>query len=330
MKKISIILVFGLLLSCSQEGVYNDIPFDEMLVSVNTSLSKGAIIELPEDMQSVGVYAAHTVDMDWSNSTMFNKMNNQKFIYFSSSWKAEPTCVQWGNFSENDKYTFYAYCPFAEKNSEIINHKIKNGSLQINYDTPNNCQEQMDLMLATPRKDMIKPKSRTVVLVFNHVLSVISFSATGKNKTIISAQLTNIKSNGIVGFSDSDAIVWRKRSMPKNFNFALINNGFEDLLLIPQELSENTRLVVNYNDSIIHKDIVMEFDLATLTEFEINNRYSLIVTLSSEPTLKVINSIWSNCEVEDIVIDGLPPTKIYINTGMWGEGNNDNNQDIII
>ncbi len=233
----------------------------------NESLTRGTVVETEAAMGSVGMYCAYTAQEDWGTSTEFNKMDNAQFDYNSSTteWDYstqnnvdQPT---WGFTSITDKYTFYAYSPNSSTNSNIVPSAV-DGALQIAYTVPELFNEQVDLLVATPRKDIYPQASGKINMEFNHALSKVSFSIKGNPTLMVtSITLTGIQGNGTLTFDDNDAVQWSDNTKSQSFTVSagggLINELITDatisknittddgyLFMIPQTLTESASLQV--------------------------------------------------------------------------------------
>ncbi|MFR9593772.1 MAG: hypothetical protein SNI57_04385, partial [Rikenellaceae bacterium] len=127
MKRVILILAILLAAGCQKFEQTDNINVDyftPITISVSNddadntlAATRGSLVYSEADMGSLALYCAHySADGSWSNTltlTDFSKMNNTQYAYSGGSWSAVDGDVVWGYTSLTDKYTFYAYSPFA-------------------------------------------------------------------------------------------------------------------------------------------------------------------------------------------------------------------------
>lgn len=173
-----LLVIFSI--ACSREATL-DVADDfspEMAMGVSaeaTSLTKGALVDDPEDMGSMGIYCAYTDDVKWWSGADFTKMSNSRFdINSNGEWVIYGTEVTWGYDSLDDYYTFFGYSPYGN-DTQGVSPRIEAGELVVDYTVPASSLNQPDLMFATPRKDIHPQQVGTVALCFSHTLASVSF-----------------------------------------------------------------------------------------------------------------------------------------------------------
>lgn len=188
-KYISLWVLVLLTTACSKnigggEDVGDKIPkASQISIMVDSESFTRAIptpVETELDMGTVGFYCAYTGQNNWESSTKdFDKYDNTKFSYESPEWTTTSP-ASWGHSSITDKYTFYAYSPYSDPSSPTkgINPSIDtDGNLNIDYTLPNNTSDQVDLLVADPRKDIHPQSGGKVSMKFNHALARVKFLA---------------------------------------------------------------------------------------------------------------------------------------------------------
>lgn len=235
------------------------------------SPTKGEVVEVADDMGSIGLYCALTGDNDWSSSTQFSKMVDRRFyITNDGDWEIDGESEPWGYESLSDKYTFFAYSPYC-KDTQGVTPSIEDGELTINYIVPNNSIDQPDLMYALPRKDIYAQVMGGVSLTFYHALTCVSFgvvSTTGEK--ITSIDITGVLSKGSLKWDyDSNSPQWSfVDSTTDSFsvevddytldddNSAQVNTDRGYLMMIPQTLTNGAEVTLTL-DSGEEKSLII-------------------------------------------------------------------------
>ena len=145
------------------------------------------------------MYCAYTAQDDWSSTTQFTKMPNEKFTYNATSGWIGSNNITWGHSSVTDKYTFFAYSPYAE--APYIQPSIENGVLKIEYIVHDDITAQEDLLVANPRKNIYPQVAGKVYLQFNHYLSKVSFSVGNPNVMIQSITINGVANSGTLSYN---------------------------------------------------------------------------------------------------------------------------------
>ncbi|MFI3287024.1 MAG: fimbrillin family protein [Rikenellaceae bacterium] len=188
-------------------------------------LTRGTVVEDEATMATVGMYCAYTAQADWSSTSVeFNKMQNAQFDYNSETmawdYSTENTENQpeWGHTSITDKYTFYAYSPHSSTNSNVV-PSIVDGALQIAYTVPESFDEQQDILVATPRKNIYPQTGGKVNMEFNHALAKVSFSVKGDpGRKISIITLKDLQSTGTLTFDNDNAVQWSNGQTTQSFS----------------------------------------------------------------------------------------------------------------
>lgn len=267
--KFSALLFLALIMaSCSQsDDIENATTMGENLsiaVGVEQLQTKGTMVDSEAKMGSIGLYCAYTADGVWSEGVEFNRMKNQRLDYNStlSDWiydaDAAPT---WDYTSIVDMYTFMAYSPYGDDDNGVV-PTVVDGDLVVEYTVPQICQNQPDLMVAIPRKNIYPQVSGAVSLDFRHTLAAVGFSVKGISTEVIkSITIKNVFDSGSVTVSDSGKVAWdlisrsdlsysayindELKPSPDSSSELTLDSGY--LMMIPQTCDDIVVEVTIYN-----------------------------------------------------------------------------------
>lgn len=301
MKKFCLFSLF-LLLSCHQEeaidsqGTESEVSF---MINLAESTSRAALVESTEQMGSIGIYCAHTLTEPWDTGSLFSKMSNKQLYYNNATaqWQYDGETPTWGNSTVTDKYTFFAYSPYViEDEDKYISPSIVDGTLVVKYSVPEECTEQVDLMLSQPRKDIYPQVGGSVQLDFKHTLAAIAFSLKGEpTYSITEIYISNVISSGEVSISDEGDVVWKTSDELSELNYsALIDkngqagldiptpltleNGY--LMMIPQDVEE-VKIVATILDSETKEQTEKHFTLNGFDDWQAGEVYTYTINLGS-------------------------------------------------
>ncbi len=279
-------------IACSREatlGVADDLS-PEMVMGVSaeaTSLTRGAVVDEPEDMVSMGVYCAYTDDIKLSSGAKFTKMDNSRFdINTNGEWIIYGDDVCWGYDSLDDYYTFYGYSPYGNE-TQGISPRIVAEELIVDYVVPESSLNQPDLMFATPRKDINPQLVGNVALYFNHTLASVSFGVSSSVDTkILGVQILGVVNKGSVSWDyDTQTPQWSFGDDDKGdcivdiVNYTLdgekglqITSESGYLMMIPQTLEDGAEVLLT-----LEGDMTRSLTIPAGTQWEANKRYHYVI-----------------------------------------------------
>lgn len=233
--------------------------------------SRGTPITNVSQMTDIGLFCSYTSSSDWTASAAPGKMFNTKLVRNSSSgkWEYSGPPVSWGAVNGNDRYSFFAYAPYASAQNGIVvqGSSATAGVPSIIYTTPTDVTMQPDLMLATPRYNL-RPSTSMVALQMKHALTCVGFQIQGNGEQVKSVSISGISTSGTVKLI-GDNVAWTNLNSATTVDYsALINfdtgktyytatptmstnliagNGY--LMMIPQALTTNTKLKLTFSDN---------------------------------------------------------------------------------
>lgn len=257
-----------------EESTGSNYPKHIIGISANTDneqdlSSRGTPITSVQQMTDIGVFCAYTGSSNWTNSATLGKMFNTRLVrnQNNGNWEYSGPPVSWAPVTGNDRYSFFAYAPYATAQNGIVvqGNSSTAGVPSITYTIPANVVTQPDLMLAVPRYNL-RPSTSMVALQMKHALTCVGFQIKGNGEQIKSISISGISSSGSVNLS-GDNVVWSNLSVPGiSINYsALINfdagqtyftaqptmstnliagNGY--LMMIPQTLSGTAKLKLTF------------------------------------------------------------------------------------
>jgi hypothetical protein len=262
LRKLIIIIVLFISIGCNK--LDNQDEFIRFSVSQKDQvITRGTPISTSTEMVDMGVFAYYTgdgIENTWSNvgsSSFPNFMNNDKLVNSLGSWNSQKN-VSWPS-SEDANVTFFSYSPYASE-ANGLSIIVNNGFPKIHYEVPQICIDQPDLLVSVPvlDKNIISNGSVPVPFSMNHALSCIGFKIKGNGEKIDKIAIKGISISGDLCVDNTGAVIWSNLGEPINAEFqagiptSLIANeqvldanradGY--LMMIPQKLGENAKLVV--------------------------------------------------------------------------------------
>ncbi len=128
------------------------------------------------------------------------------------------------------------------------------------YTTPESSADQSDLLYATAEQGLGAEQKETVHLTFNHLLTAVRFKVGSQQlpmSVIKSISIDGIATSGTYSFSNSSWDLSKaatgKVSCALNFNVTgaeniVINGGESTFMLLPQQLTSNAKVTIEYQD----------------------------------------------------------------------------------
>ncbi|MFR9672633.1 MAG: fimbrillin family protein, partial [Rikenellaceae bacterium] len=302
MRQIFVITLIAILCSCShldEESEISPTPSESITFGVDAthSQTRGEMITSISQMTTIGVYAANTHSVGWSSGTSFSKLENQELSYDKDNdeWEYVGQVATWDVDVDNDKYTFYGYSPY-ESSDNGLTTSILEGQLVVKYEMPQRCENQPDLMLATPRRDIKAPIDGCVDLDLNHALAAIGFSVVGKStQRIRDIALRGIIASAEVTIDDSGVVEWinfadrtdteysadiERRVYPDLYTPTELTLDDGYLMVIPQSL-EDVEVVVTIIDTEGEGRVDKSFTFSSDDEWIAGECYLYTINLSS-------------------------------------------------
>jgi len=236
--------------------------------------TRGTPINSASEIEDFGFFSSYTETETWESTIdPPNKMYNRKMIRNTTTdfWEYDGKAVEWDNTSAADYYTFFAYAPFATTANGITvtSSAATPGIPTLSYTVPITVQDQPDLMLAVPRKD-IHPTGHPVALQMKHALTAIGFMVYGDG-TVTGLSVTGVHNSGNLKMDGSN-ILWNIPSgsvSSLDFSAAIAGGSFsvssitpqnllaDDgyLMMIPQTLTDDAKVKVTYDGKTYELDL---------------------------------------------------------------------------
>lgn len=245
-----------------------EIEQEEWLVGTEQSITRGTPVTLLEGSAGVIGYVYETwqenapaVDetpaikgtLPWE--TLYNK----EFKFDGDELTAASGNVRW-NTLDQPNVRFYAYAPY-DQTGETLSSKEQGGSPQLKYTVNETPKNQNDLIVASWEGQ--SDYKQSIPLVFNHALTAVRFKI-GFDCTVTKLEVKGIYNSGTYTFGkewevntiSSDA----NAQLTSNYTFtfgengsgqpfsanAFLTDGDNTLMMIPQTLSAEAKVVLTY------------------------------------------------------------------------------------
>jgi uncharacterized protein (TIGR02145 family) len=258
------------------------------------AVTRGTPITAASQMTTMGVFASYTSTSDWTASASLGKMFNQKLTYTAGEWEYPAgEEVYWGATTLADRYSFFAYAPYgsgvynatsnATGNGLVVDTATTTGTPTLTYTVPVKVQNQPDLMVAVPKKN-VRPSGAKVSLAMEHALTSVAFQIKGNGEKVKSISVQGVSVSGTLAV-DGGTITWSNLAAPTTTDFSASLNfdtdddgdGEEDcytttetmstnliagdgyLMMIPQTLTAGAKVVVTYSDDTT-KELALSAD----------------------------------------------------------------------
>ena len=266
-------------------------------------VTRGTPINSVADMTSIGVFASSTGASDWNTTSVPGKMFNTRLNNEAGKWTYVNGDVHWKAENITDRYTFFAYAPYAEGETvngiAITSSATSPGIPSLKYTVPTDVSKQPDLMVAVPRYNM-RPTGN-VPLQMKHALTGIGFQIAGNgDEKITGISISGVRVSGYL-LVDGSNIVWMNLGAPTNTDFSaslnydagknyysvtetmsnnlITSDGY--LMMIPQELGDDAKVKITFEDKSTR-----EISLNT-HRWEAGKRINYLVTLTADGTITV-------------------------------------------
>ena len=241
----------------------------EWLVGTEQSVSRGTPVTLlegsagvigyvydtwQEHSSAVGETPAITGTLPWE--TLYNK----EFKFDGDELTAASNNVRWNTLNE-DSAKFYVYAPYSLTGGTLSSEE-QGGSPQLTYIVNDTPTEQNDLIVASWKGKTSYKQS--IPLVFNHALTAVRFKV-GFDCIVKSLEVKGICNSGTYTFGDG----WAITQTPKDYTFnfgengsgqafsanTFLTDGNNTLMMIPQKLSSNAKVILTYIEGGTEKTI---------------------------------------------------------------------------
>ncbi len=281
-KLLGISMLILVLFGCSEDNLTPDAeniaydPAKVMCFSMD-EITRGTPIESFSDGDAIGVFCSYTGGSDWSSGSTPSKMFNVKQTLTAGAWKYNPgEEVKWDYTTLSDKYSFFAYAPYATGTTAGGNGIVINGSSSIagipslTYTVPTDVTKQPDLMVSYPVYNRV-PLASAVMLKMKHALTCVSFKVKGDvgGEGITSIKIKGVSMSGKL-VMDGNTIIWSNLTSANNttefgaglnggtagsgvFNDLMSGNGY--LMMIPQTLTANAKLLIKVSGETSEREI---------------------------------------------------------------------------
>jgi uncharacterized protein (TIGR02145 family) len=229
--------------------------------------TRGKPISDIDELGSMAVFCSATGNSDWTASAACGKMFNIRLNHAAGgAWTYLPGQeVYWGATELSNRYSFFAYTPFAEtdKGLTVNGSSSSTGVPTLNYAVPADVLKQPDLMVAKARYNL-RPTGYPVALDMQHALACVGFEVLGyRNERVTKIGVAGISVSGQLPI-DGNTVAWSNLGAKTTTDFSaslnfdagqnyftakpgmstglIKDNGY--LMMIPQTLDANAKLNV--------------------------------------------------------------------------------------
>ncbi len=272
MKRILTFATAALLLAgCSEDPFGSGTDASSDAVAFTTDFAtRGTPLDDASRLADLGTFGYYTGQSLWTDASLPELMFNQRLYRDGAAWKydgVEP--VAWPRGVISDRYTFFAYAPYASSdNGIVINGDASRGGIPtLSYTVPADITKQPDLMVAIPRVNIIKPANGHVSLTMEHALTTIGFQVAGDGERITGLSVSGVSMTGTLQMDGSN-IEWTGLDTPPAADFSAsihfdagenyytatpvmstdLMKGDGYLMMIPQTLGDDAAIVISYAD----------------------------------------------------------------------------------
>lgn len=184
---------------------------------------------------------------------------NTEYSFSNERLSATGTPVQWIRSTE-DYLKVFAYAPmsFVDGAAATLSASSATGTPTITYTVPSDPAEQVDLIGATAT--VAGDYKNSIPLSFDHALTAVRFKI-GYACTVKSVSLQGVKESGVYAIGGG----WSSLSGDATYTFtfnggsgtafaadAFLNDDANTLMLLPQDLTASSQIVLVYDDGEEH------------------------------------------------------------------------------
>ena len=246
-----------------------EIEQEDWLIGTEQSVTRGTPVTLLEGSAGVIGYVYNTwqeyspAEGETSAITgtpPLETLYNKEFKFDGDELTAASGNVRW-NTLDLPNVRFYAYAPY-NLTGGTLSESTQGGSPQLTYTVNDTPSEQHDLIVASWEGH--NDYKQSIPLVFNHALTAVRFKV-GFDCTVKSLKVTGICNSGTYTFGQG----WSNTQSTKDYTFtfgetvsgqsfsanAFLTDGNNTLMMIPQKLSSNAKVILTYIEGGTEKTI---------------------------------------------------------------------------
>lgn len=212
--------------------------------------TRGSIVNSLEGLE-VGMYA-HSYN---SNGTMYQEliMDNRHFKFIDKEvLESVDDPIMWSDpkVLGSSKLRVYGYAPY----STSLTQATINGQTTITYTADADVTKHMDI-IATDIKEVPNTYEQNIPITFQHILTGVRFKV-GFACTVTSLKVVGVNSTGTYTIGDA----WSNQTTIKDYTLPIPNGGKtltedayitasdEILMMIPQALTSDAKVIMEYKD----------------------------------------------------------------------------------
>lgn len=247
--------------------------------------------------------------------------DNAEYVFDGDELTAKSTDVRWTTIADNEKVSCHVYAPY---NSTISNSTIS-------YQVASTIADQQDLIVASwtgtkgtdygtykdDKGETVTIQPRTIPLTFEHTLTAVKFKV-GFACTVTKLEVKGIYNSGTYTFGEGWTVTTSGDNTTSDYTFtfgengagtslavnASLTDGENTLMMIPQTLGENAKVILTYKEDSEEKTIT-----ATLTDkvWEAGKMITYTIHKDEAPT-----TIYFDLAAGDVSIGSTYFGKVYV------------------
>lgn len=264
--------------SCTKDPIEKNsgrVSYDPSVVMCfTTTVTRGTPVTDESQMSDLGVFCSYTAGANWTDSDVPDRMFDTKLKRnpATGAWEYDGTVRKWkeGNEKGSDRFSFFAYAPYASAANgiSVTSDATDGGIPTLSYTVPADVTKQPDLMVAVPKYNL-RPIANAVPLMMKHALTCVGFQIVGDGEQVTGISIEGVSMSGSLTM-DGGNIVWDDLDDPaansSDFSASIkcddgqdyytvtstistdliAGNGY--LMMIPQELGPDAKVIVTYSD----------------------------------------------------------------------------------
>ena len=211
--------------------------------SVGNNTTKASPMMLLEGKLGITMFAFD----EWSDTaTSLASSTNAEYTFDGNTLNGQK--LRWSNVKDKSNLRVYAYAPYVKIDKSVIT-----GVPTLSYTINSDVEEQEDIIAAVKEVNITDNAGARIPLEFKHILTGIKFR-TGFGCTVNSIKVVGVSGSGQYSIggswdnlSESNAEYNIEFTKPKELLAGtMITNNNTTLMLIPQTLGDNAKVIMNY------------------------------------------------------------------------------------
>lgn len=227
----------------------------------SSDASRGAALSTLNGLE-VGVFGnAYKVNAEGVVTENNAIMSNKQFAFINNEdLKSSGEPVFWSGVDDASTLRVYSYAPYIAQTTSNFVFTTKDGEPVITYTVPAEVASQTDI-ITSDMKEVPGDYNQFIPLTYNHILTGIRFKA-GFDCLVKSISLQKVFGKGTYALSGT----WSNQTEQTNYSISyteakssttgsMITDGTSILMMIPQQLPADAKVVLTYMENGTDKTI---------------------------------------------------------------------------